>query len=176
MYSHILGVDVIPTTDENILHLFDTSDYAEFLGKTCARLEIRVPGFRDIRVFEPSPYFNLALNTKHLKLIPEGATVLSPLPDGVYFIRYSLSPNESTFVEFEHLRTTQFECALNEFRCTLKLQCGLPDNNTTKILDDLQMVDHFLKAAKASVDYCGEYEKGTELFNYAKKLFSKLNC
>lgn len=176
MYTHILGIDVVPTIDPNILHLFDTSDYAEFLGKTCAKLEISVPGYKDIRVFEPSPYFNLALNGKHLRLISEDSDYLCELPDGIYFIRYSLAPNDKTFIEIEHLRTVQFENMLNEYRCSLKLQCGIPDSGILSQLKELNMVENYLKAAKASVDYCGEYEKGMELFSYAKRLFSKLNC
>lgn len=176
MFIHTLGIDIIPTCDENVLHLFDTSDYAEFIGKTCAKLEISIPGFKDIRVLEPSPLFNLALNSKDLKISPENYSYLSALPDGVYFIRYSLSPSDKVFVEFEYLRTVQFERSLGEFRCMLKLQCGLPDNDVLNQLKELEMIEHYLKAAKANVDYCGDYEKGMDLFSYAKKLFSKLNC
>lgn len=173
MAKHILGVDIIPTNNVNILHLFDTSVYAEGLGKTCIHLEITLPGFKEVRLIEPNPNFNLPLNAITMALIPETADYLIPLPDGLYHIRYSLSPNDQVWVELDHLRTVAFDQEMFEQRCMIKLNACSPGEDVVKQLKDLQEVENYLKAAIAKVEYCGELDRGMELFNYAKRLFDR---
>jgi hypothetical protein len=173
MSKHILGVDVIPTNNVNILHLFDTSVYAEGLGKTCLYLEITLPGFKEVRLVEPNPNFNLSLNAITLSLIPQDADYLSPLPDGVYHIRYSVAPNDKVWVELDHLRTTSFDQQMFEQRCDIKLNACSPMEEVTEQLKQLQEVDNYLKAAIAKVEICDEVSKGIELFTYAKRLLDR---
>lgn len=173
MSKHILGVDVIPTNNVNILHLFDTSVYAENLGKTCLYLEIALPGFKEIRLVEPNPNFNLSLNAITLSLISETSDYLTPLPDGVYHIRYSVSPNDKVWVELDHLRTTCFDQQMFEQRCNIKLNACSPGEDILEQLKELQEIDNYLKAAIAKVEYCEEIDRGVELFNYARKLLDR---
>lgn len=174
MARHILGVEVIPTVNDSILHLFDSSVYSESLGVTCNRLEISVPGFRTPRLLEPLKLFNLAINGIVLDLISPETDVLPPLPDGVYHIKYSVSPNEEVYVEFDHLRTTAFDRQILKARCELNMGSCSPSEDIREDLKTLREIDDYVKAAVASVEVCEEeVEKGLGLFIYAKKLLDR---
>lgn len=171
--KHILGVDVIPTNNEQILHLFDTSVYAEGLGVTCKRLEVNIPGFKKAKLIEPDSHFNLALNGVDLGIIDPETTELPALPDGFYHIKYSVSPNELVFVEFDYLRTVSFNKELFKLRCGLQMGSCIPSESIHKKLKLFGEIEDYLKAAIASVEYCDDVDRGLELFIYAKKLLDR---
>lgn len=173
MARHILGVDVIPTNNDQILHLFDTSAYAGQLEITCPRLEIYVPGFKTPRLLEPIAYFNLAINAITLDLVSPDSSLLPALPDGIYHIKYSISPNDLVDVEFDYLRTTIFEKELFRLRCALDIDQCTPSSETGSKLKLIQEMDEYLKAAVAAVEHCDDVEQGLTLFIYAKKLYER---
>lgn len=170
---HILSVDVVPTQDVNILHLFDTSRYADGLGKNCATLEVTIPGFTDIRVIETNPFFNIAFDSISLQISAANATERSALPDGLYKIRYSVSPNDSVYTEQYYLRTTNFDNLMFELRCKVKLSTCSPESGVLNRLEDLDLIDNFMKSAIAKVDYCDQISQGLDLFGYAYQLLEK---
>lgn len=176
MARHILGVDVIPTNNDEILHLFDTSSYAKGLDVTCGRLEILVPGFRYAKIIDPVPYFNLAINAKDLELVPQSASALPALPDGIYNIKYSVSPNELVYTEFDFLRTQSFEIDLLNARCDIDLDTCTPSSDIIDQLKKLRDIEDYIKAAQGAV-YGGDLEKGAALYMYARTLFERFkNC
>lgn len=170
MARHILGVDVIATNNTGIIHLFDTSAYASGLGITCPRMEITIPGFKKPRVFEPIHYFNLSLNALTLGIVSAEANILPPLPDGVYQINYSVSPNDRTLISFDHLRTTAFDKAMNIARCKIGLNTCSPSQDIEDNLASLQEIAHYAASATAAVSTCNDTKKGMALFTYALKL------
>lgn len=173
--KHILGIDVIPTNNEQILHLFDTSMYAEGLGITCRNLEIIIPGFRNEKVINTVAYFNLALNAVDLGIIGSASSELPALPDGIYHIKYSVSPADKVYVEFDHLRTVSFNKDIFLYRCKLNLGSCTPSTEIHKSLRDINEVEDYLKSAIAAVEYCEDSDVGIELYFYAKKLFDRLS-
>lgn len=176
MSRHILSVDVIPTNNPQIIHLFDTSAYVDALNTTCGRLEITLPGFRYPRLVELSKWFNLSLNAIDLEIIDVQCGQLPELPDGVYGIKYSISPNEYVFVEFNFLRTTSFEIDLFKARCALDMTAATATEDTKQKLLRIREIEDYLKSAVASVNICKEDPtKGMTLFLYAKKLLDRYN-
>lgn len=173
MRRHILDVDIIPTNNEAVLHLFDTSVYDDNLTVTCARLEISIPGFKYTRLIEPAQNFNLAINAIDLELVDEGVEFLPPLPDGIYHIVYSISPNNEVYIEFDHLRSTMFERRLMIERCRLNLDDGGASEDIVEKLKIINEIENYLKAAIASVTVCEDSEKGLALFIYANQLLTR---
>ena len=174
MGKHILSVDIIPTNNDQVMHLFDTSFYAEGLTVTCSRLEIYVPGFNTPRLLEPVKDFNLSINATTLDLVSPELGYLPALPDGVYTIKYSVSPNEYVFTVFNHFRVTTFQKELLKERCALNLNVCAPSEDVVESLKKIQEIENYLLAAVASVEVCNEDpDKGIILFSYAKKLFNR---
>jgi hypothetical protein len=98
------------------------------------------------------------------------------LEDGIYIIKYSVSPNEYVYAEYNHLRITSAMIKLNEFYCDIEVSACEPSAKTKEKLLKANLIESYLKAAKAKVEYCHEPQKGIEIYRYAIKMINKLLC
>jgi uncharacterized protein YqiB (DUF1249 family) len=62
-----------------------------------------------------------------------------------------------------------------ETLCNLKLNPCLADEEQSIKLNKLHEIKLYMDAAVAEVSYCGNINKGTELYNYANLLLGKLS-
>jgi hypothetical protein len=177
--KHILALDVIETANVQVMRIADASVYADFPAE-CNVLEIQAPGFNFIKQINVVPNFNLVLSACSLGLQTTGCgTSAQALPDGIYHIRYSVSPNDKVYVEYAILRTTSLMTKYYEALCELEMGACEPSQEVKDNLDALQLIRMYVDAAKAEVEYCHELDKGIQLFNFAKKQLEKLelgNC
>lgn len=173
--KHQLSLELPDTNNIKVLRIFDTSLYAEGMNVDCGTLRVTSPGFNLPRAIEVLPHFNLVLNACSLGLQTTGCGEVSQaLPDGIYVINYSVSPNTSVFVEYNHLRTTQTVNRWFQLLCDVELAACEPDADVKDRLNELRLIKSFIDAAKAKVEYCNAPEEGMELFTYAKKRLDKL--
>lgn len=117
--------------------------------------------------------FDLEFTASDLSLQAQNATELACLPDGLYIIQYSVSPNDETFVKYYHLRTTS---ALNTYYkelCKLQLAQCEPTAEFKQHLADLRYIKMLYDAAKAKAEYCHSPEQATDMLAYANKLMKK---
>ncbi|MFZ4059479.1 MAG: hypothetical protein ACOYKE_15150, partial [Ferruginibacter sp.] len=96
MAQHVLSLEVPDTLNESILRIQDTSIYNPQIEVACPLLQITLPGFNTPAQFtEPDiqPGFSLNLTACDLKIQNAGCgTSYNNLPDGIYIIKYSVSP------------------------------------------------------------------------------------
>ena len=119
--KHILSLD-IPSGDCSanceILPIIDTSQYNSNLGVSCPELSITAPGFTSPKIIETTVIKNDAGNWEGFGRLNLNACALglqttscsssrSSINDGIYIIKYSVSPNDKAYVEYNHLRTTE---------------------------------------------------------------------
>jgi hypothetical protein len=174
---HQLSLEVPGVVNEKVFQVTDSSVYTLALPVECARLEITVPGFVSAAVVEVEQGFNLFLTSCDLGLQTVGCEDETQLlPDGIYVIRYSVSPNDAVFVEYNVLRLTQAWNRYFKGLCGLNLGGCEPDADVKERLRQFQLVRSFLEAAKAKVEYCHEPHKGVELMAYALRLMEKKCC
>jgi hypothetical protein len=181
MAQHKLSLEVPETATNWVMRIMDTSVYSDTIEIDCPILEITAPGFRtSVQIGTDSglePNFNVNLTACNLELqTADCGTVFSKLPDGVYVIKYSVSPNDSVFVEYNHLRMTKAILAYQEVLCDLDVAACEPNAETEKKLKDLRKIKMYLDAAKAKVEICHNPTKGMELYSYAVKLLGKFGC
>jgi len=176
---HQLSLDVPHTNNPRIFRIFDTSVYADFnlLPAKCGTLEITPPGFSvPLLNIDVDPQFNLVLTACDLGLQTTGCTEVSNvLPDGIYIIRYSVSPNDKVFVEYYHLRVTQFVNRYYQMLCTLEMAACEPDKDVKEQLEELRLIKSFIDAAKVKVEECNDPKNGMELLMYAQRRLMKLD-
>jgi hypothetical protein len=180
MAQHQLSLEVPDTLNVTVLPIMDTSTYSSLVPLSCPLLEITAPGFvYPAQITDPqiSTGFYQAFNGCDLGLQNTncGTSNIS-LPDGIYVIKYSVSPNELVYVEYNHLRIT---CALNKVQgiyCDIDLGACDPPTKIKDKLEKVRLIQQYLKAAKAYVEYCHQPSKGMDLYNYAVKLIDKMNC
>jgi hypothetical protein len=173
--KHQLSLELPDTNNIKVLRIFDTSIYADGIGKDCGILSITSPGFNLPVNIEILPGFNSTLTACTLGLQKIGCSeAVQPLPDGIYVIRYSVSPNTSVFVEYHHLRVTQTVNRYYNLLCELEMAACEPDADVKEKLAELRLIKSFIDAAKAKVEYCHDPEAGMELLLYAKKRLDKI--
>lgn len=180
MAQNVLSVEVIDTLNKCIFRVQDTSVYNLQRPVICPLLQITLPGFTVPVQFTDTDIqlgFSLNLTACDLDLQTQGCgTKYDDLPDGIYIIKYSVSPNDITYVEYNHLRIT---CALNKVQavyCDLDLSTCDPPASVKAKLNQIRLIQQYLNAAKAQVEFCHQPSKGMELYRYALKLLSKLTC
>jgi len=176
-YAHQLFLDIPHTNNPRIFRIFDTSIYTALLPITCSTLQITPPGFNEPKTMNVTPNFNLVLNACSLGLqIGDCGDVSNELPDGIYFIRYSVSPNDEVYVQYSHLRVTQFINAYNQKLADLEMAGCDPTADVKAQLDELRLIKSFIDAAKVKVEYCHENDDAMDMLKYAQKRLMKLDC
>lgn len=177
--KHQLSLELPDSNNTQILRIFDTSQYATDFAATCGVLQITSPGFKLPVQIEVLPYFNLVLNACTLGIFKGVCGDSSPcLPDGIYDINYSVSPNNLVYTEYNYLRITE---TLNKYfqeLCTLDIHGCDPPVEIKAKLKELRFIKSLLDTAKVKVEYCHNSFQGMEIFLYAKKRLNRLsgNC
>lgn len=178
MIRHTLSLEVPDTKNPTILRLVDTSIYADGLQVNCPTLHVTAPGFIQPAEITVTKDFIRNLTAADLGI----GTVDSTLSDGVYVIRYSVSPNDKVYVEYNHLRVTNISNRYHEELCRLALTpCEAPADIKERGRE-LQTIKLYIDAAKAKVEYCHQMKQGIDLLTYADKLLTRyttkhcLNC
>jgi hypothetical protein len=172
--KHQLSLEVPETNNCSVFRVLDTSLYTSELDVTCGTLQITSPGFNEPVSIEVLPSFNLILNACTLGIQSSGCgTTSERLPDGIYVVKYSVSPNDKVYVEYYYLRVCQI---LNKYfnqLCRLELAACEPAADVKDQLNELTMIKSFIDAAKAKVEVCESPQQGMDLLMYAQKRLQK---
>lgn len=178
MATHKLSLEVPLVMNTCVLKIMDTSIYSDIVPVTCPTLNVTVPGFGYSNQLDFTPGGTATLTGCDLQLQLNGCLdeVYVDLPDGIYIIKYSVSPNDQVYVEYNHLRITKALHRYKKVLCELDLAACEPSGPVAKKLETLRKVKMYLEAAQAKVETCHEPQKGMTLYNYAIKLLNKLDC
>lgn len=174
-----LNVDYIESSNPKTFRLIDDSEYNPQGNVSNSILEITPPGFNYSTNFAVKPYFNMVFNASLLNILKvKSAKLLADLPDGIYHIKYSISPNTDLFVEYDYFRTVKLREKFS------RIACGLLDKKrdyTVREFDEIKQeilwIDQLIDASKYKVEICDESEKGIHLYNEAGHLLEKyISC
>lgn len=181
--NHVLQLHIPETMNDWSLSILDVSIYNENMAISCPTLQVLLPGFTTATTFTEdsvpalAPGFSRHLTACNLEVQTVGCgSTYDCLPDGIYVIKYSVSPNNIVFVEYNHLRMVQALKLYQKHLCNLDLEaCAISADKKLK-LGILTEIKGYLDSAKAKVDECHEPVKGMELYNYALKRLKALDC
>lgn len=177
MANHVLSLEVPTVMNSCIIKIFDTSVYSDLLPVTCPTLNITVPGFDFANQITVTQNFFGTYTACNLQLqTTDCGTKYVEIPDGVYVIKYSVSPNDQVYVEYNHMRITKALIRYNKALCEIDVADCDPPAKIKQKLEALALIKSYLEAAKSKVEYCHEPQKGMTLYNYALKLLNKLDC
>ncbi len=176
MGKHLLALRVPETYNESILLIEDISIYDPLLGVNCPTLQISYPGALQPTAIAVIPGFRAVLNACMIGLLPSvQCTDQCPcIPDGIYNIQYSVQPNTTVFVEYNHLRVTRAINKWKQILCELDLQCCIPSAEMGQILNEMYIIRGYISAAVASVENCHKAQDGINLLLFANSLMDKL--
>lgn len=169
--------------NEESITIMDTSLYTDLIPVSCPTLQVLVPGFTTAALFNQDsvpalvPAFIRNLTACNLGIqILQCGSVFNSLPDGIYVIKYSVSPNDIIFVEYNHLRIVQAMKLYKKHICDLKLTTCSPHGDKLVKFEELKDIKAYLDAAVDYAEWCLDPVKAMELYNYALKRLQKLNC
>jgi len=180
MANHVLSLDIPTTMNKCILRLVDTSEYIK-PNPVCPQLEVTLPGFTtpvilgEIQGVTPGFIVNLTGCDLAIQTLNCG-TSYCDLPDGIYIIKWSISPHEVLYVEYNHLRITAALHKVQAILCDLDLGACDPLVSVKDKLHQITLILRYLDAAVAMVEYCHTPDKGMNLYRYAVKLLDKMSC
>ncbi len=175
--KHILSLEVPTVANCEILSIRDTSQYTSLLPIDCAELLITSPGFNSPALVSVTPNFNLNIVACDLGLQTTDCTSTnSDLPDGVYVIRYSVSPNDKVYVEYNHLRISKILTLYFKILCDIDIQACEPSSDQKELIDRVYYLRTLIDAAVAKVEYCGSPNHGMDIYNFALKELQKISC
>ena len=173
-YKHQLSLEVPDTNNCSVFRVLDTSIYDPHVPVTCNKLEITSPGFNEPVAIDVISGFNLILNGCTLGIQSAGCgTVSERLPDGIYTIRYSVSPNDKVFVEYHYLRVCMITNKYYNELCKVELAACEPEPDVKDQLAELRLIKSYIDAAKAKVEQCNDLQEGMELLMYAQSRLQK---
>ena len=163
MAKHQLDFNIIDDVinDKEIMLFLDKSDYME--NPSLPVLEVKFPNFNDYYKVPIIPNQINKLTTSALRFTDERAD----FPDGVYVVRYSVSPHDRTAVCKNYLRTVTLNCNIKEHLEGTSL-------DEKEKINLLYEIDKYLFAAKGQVEK--HPNQANELFRYALKLFKQIDC
>jgi hypothetical protein len=183
-YKHQLSLEVPDTNNCSVFRIVDTSIYDEHVPVTCPKLEITSPGYNEPVVIDvvlsQDPTTNAPINFSYilngctLGIQTVGCGQISErLPDGIYTIKYSVSPNDKVFVEYHYLRTCMTNNKYFNELCKLEMAACEPQPEVKESLNELRLIKSFIDAAKAKVEQCDDLQQGMELLVYAQQRLQK---
>lgn len=181
--KHKLSLSFPDTMNDWSMTIMDNSTYTSLIPVSCLTLQILLPGFTKAVTFDENSFVPLTPNfIRHFTACDLEVQTQScgerfdPLPDGIYVIRLSVSPNDIVYVEYNYLRTTQAMLKWKARMCELDVPACDPPADIKMKLDKLMEILGKIEAAKAMVEVCHKAQKGLELFNYAVKELDALDC
>ena len=175
--KHILSLEIPTVSNCNLLCIKDTSQYSKDLAVDCEELQITLPGFSVPVLVKVDKDFDMCLTACALNLQKEkcGDTQQN-IPDGIYIVRYSVSPNSKVYVEYNHLRVTALLTSYYEVLCDLDVHACQPNSTKESLLAELSYIRTMIDAAVSNVEYCSSAAQGMQLYNYAKIRLNKIIC
>ncbi len=174
--KHILGVDILNVSCPSVLKIVDVSIYADGLLVECPRLDITIPGItQPVYITTPDidSGFVKTISAIDLGLQSVTDTETVDLPDGLYNIKYSVSPNDKTIVEYNYLRCTKILISYYKELCKVDLAQCEPTSEQHRKLHDLRYIKMYIDAAKSKAEYCNSKRDAVNMLDYAKKLLDK---
>ena len=170
-----LEILVVPTYNTLTLGIADASTYPVSPAVTSPTIEITVPGFGMVSLPFNINDFNI-FNSTSLGLTAVGDPLL-PLPDGVYFIVYSISPAATYHVEHNIMRTAQIQEKFdNAFMKLDMMECDLAIRRQQKV--NLNSIYYFIQGSIAAANTCA-VDTSNKLYTQANNMlnnFIKNNC
>lgn len=166
-----LDIIIVPTYDSQTLTILDASTYPSTPPIANPVIEITVPGFDKVVLpFTPNT-FNV-FNSETLGLTDPGDSLL-PLPDGVYFIKYSVTPAYQNYVERSIMRVDQLQEKFDlAFMRLDMMQCDLAIKTQQKV--QLNSIYYFIQGSIAAANKCA-IDEANKLYNQANKMLNSLS-
>ena len=161
-----LDILVIPTYNTLTLGVADASTYDGV--PSAPTMDITVPGFGDVSIPFNIDDFNV-YNSTILGITQMGDPLL-PLPDGLYTLKYTITPANEYFVVKNIMRVEQLQERFDvAFMKLDMMECDLAIKTQQKV--DLTSINFFIQGSIAAANNCA-IDTANKLYNQASKMLN----
>lgn len=159
------------------MNIQDISVYPDGWLVECADLVITPPGFTDgVPINIDGILFNKTVTACDLGLQTENCDRCNmTLPDGIYLIKYSISPNDSLFVSYYHFRTAILRYKFHSLLCCLDSK-KLYDEDLKIIYETVNKIVFNMEVLKLDCEFNHNIKDAMSLYRDIEKDISKLAC
>lgn len=170
-----LNILVVPTYNTFTLGIVDASVYPTGFDIQSPTIEITPPGFDTVSLpFVPDEF---AVYNSTTLGITELTDDLLPIPDGIYYLKYSVAPAYSNYVEKSIIRVDRLQERFDEAFMKLDMmECDQAIKHQAKV--DLNTIYFFIQGSIAAANNCAVLES-SKLYEAAYKMLSRFianNC
>lgn len=170
-----LDILVIPTYSTLTMAVADASTYpTDPPVVTAPNLKITVPNFGIVNVPFTVNELNV-LSSSNLGITPVGTN--DPIPDGIYYLEYSVSPSNVNYVNKTFMRVDRLQEKFDEAFMKLDMmECDRAIKTQAKV--ELSTISFFINGAIAAANNCATVE-ANKLYLQADKMlnnFMRSNC
>jgi hypothetical protein len=170
-----LDILVIPTYNTKTLAIADISTYPDSPPVQAPTIEITIPGFGLVSIpFVPTE-FNV-FNSGTLEITGVGED-LTPIPDGLYTLTYSVTPAYENYVTKTIMRVDQLQERFDEAFMKLDMmECDMAIKKQSKV--ELSSIYFLISGSIAAANNCA-IDAANKLYLQASKQltnFTKRNC
>jgi hypothetical protein len=174
-FRHQLSLEFPDYSNPEILAVTDTSQYAPELSVNCPLIQVVPPGFAQSIDIPVAPGFMQLINACDLLLQNDDCGYTRwPLPDGVYIIKYSISPNNKVWIEYTIMRVAGILQKYYQAEANLDLNACDPSEGIKERLKELRLIKSFIDASKSMVEHADQPQKGMDLYMYAQNRLARL--
>ena len=161
-----LDIIVVPTYNTLTLAVADASTYPTTPpAVTAPNLEVNVPNFGIVNVPFTVNQINV-LSSSNLGITPVGTN--DPLPDGIYYLKYSVAPANVNFVERTIMRTERLQEKFDgAFMRLDMMECDRAIKTQSKV--ELTSIYFFIQGSIAAANNCALVDSN-KLYNQANKM------
>lgn len=169
-----LDILVVPTYNTLTLAVADASTYPTTPPNvTSPSIEINVPNFGIVNL----PFVVNELNVFTTSNLGISTLGNDPLPDGIYYLKYSVAPANVNFVEKTIMRVERLQEKFDEAFMKLDMmECDRAIKTQAKV--ELTTISFFINGAIAAANNCATVE-ANKLYLQADKMlnnFIRNNC
>ena len=105
---HDLYLDILPTVNLATFRVNDVSSYSENAPYENGVVEITPPTYNaPTLALRVNKGWSVVFNSSNLRIAPATGGVKSALPDGNYYIKFSVAPNQSVYVAYNYFRNNK---------------------------------------------------------------------
>ena len=160
---------VVPTYNTFTLGIADASTYPPAPPVSAPTIELEVPGFGLVSLPFSINDFNIYTSTS-LGITPVGDPQV-PIPDGIYYIKYSVAPAYQNFVQKTIMRVDQLQEKFDSAFMKLDMmQCDAAIRKQQMV--DLNSIYYFIQGSIAAANNCA-VDTANKLYNQANRMLNQ---
>lgn len=160
---------VVPTYNTFTLGIADASTYPATPPVSSPTIELEVPGFGLVSLPFSINDFNIYTSTS-LGITPVGDPQV-PIPDGIYYIKYSVAPAYVNFVQKTIMRVDQLQEKFDSAFMKLDMmQCDAAIRKQQMV--DLNSIYYFIQGSIAAANNCA-VDTANKLYNQANRMLNQ---